>query len=221
MNKIVVDKEKLTVTDVASNLDIKPCNLTIDCFGKNLLIIKNKNNLNLNIIMEDNSFLDILIYNMDKLGNNKVVITQNNNTTINYYEAFQSKDLTSEDITNVLLGNNNQSNLKIRCISKNKNIKINVLAEALKNTKNNEITEDVKGINDGGKITIQPNMEINTQEIMANHFVTIGGISKDNLFYFQSKGISLPKAKELILEGFLKGIFTEYQDILWGGEKNE
>ncbi|MEG0977233.1 MAG: SufD family Fe-S cluster assembly protein, partial [Bacilli bacterium] len=71
-----------------------------------------------------------------------------------------------------------------------------------------EIVEElIKGINNGGNINILPNMEINTFEVVANHFVTIGNIRESDLFYLKSKGIAEFVAKELILSGFLKSIF--------------
>ena len=88
-------------------------------------------------------------------------------------------------------------------------------------TKNNVITEDIKGLNHGGKITILPQMEINTHDILANHLVTISALNNNDLFYLQSKGISEAKAQEIILKGFITGTFPKYIDILFGGEKSE
>ena len=49
-------------------------------------------------------------------------------------------------------------------------------------------------------------MEINTNEVIANHYVTISSISKDDLFYLMSKGLSKSLSEKIILKGFLKGI---------------
>lgn len=220
MNKIVVDKAKLLVENMQSYLDIKVSNLTINCRGHNLLIIKNYQNCNLNIILEDNSFLDILI-NSENIGDNKIVITQNNKTQINYYEAFTGSDNINLKITNIFNGNDNISNLNIRCISFKDNTNIEVTAEVLKLTQNNNLTENIKGINGGGKIIVKPNMIINTNEVTANHFVTIGGINKNDLFYLESKGITEDKAKNVIYDGFLKSLFGTYQDLMNGGGKDE
>ncbi len=221
MNKIVVDKEIITVKDAETYLDIRLEKVTINCLGKNLLIINAKENLNLNIFLTDNSFVEILVYNKAKMGDNKIQITQENNTTINYYEAFSSKGDTKVSLKNIVNGDNNKSNIKFRCLSNKYNVQLNICAEALKHTKNNDITEDIKGINNGGNIVVEPIMEINTHDILANHFVTIGSINKDYLFYLESKGIKESTAKKIICDGFLKSIFSKYQDILFGGEDNE
>ena len=220
MNKIIVDKEEIVANNLDVMMEIKNNSLTLDCYGKNKIIIQNKNNLNLNIIMQDNSFLDILIYSIDKQGNNKINIVQNNNTTINYLESFTSKSLTDIKIINEIRGNNNKSNISYRIISQKEGVTVDVIAN-VKESKNNELVENIKGIIDGGKITILPNMEINTCDVIANHFVTISGIPKENLFYLESKGISKKYAKEIIFEGFLKSIFKDNINILFGGDIDE
>ena len=220
MNKIVIARENYSLVDTIGILDISGNNVTLNCQGNNTLYIKNKENLNLHIILDDNSHVDIFLYSLNKKDNNEVIIEQSNNTTINYYEAFISKDITNYNIINKIKGNNNKSNIKLRVISKDKNINLNVLARVFDKTIDNDILEDIKGINDGGIITVEPNMEINTNEVMANHLVTIGNITKEYLFYLESKGINENMAKEIILKGFLNGIFKEHIDILTGGEEN-
>ena len=220
MNKIVIARENYSLVDTIGILDIFGNNVTLNCQGNNTLYIKNKENLNLHIILENNSHVDIFLYSLNKKDNNEVIIEQSNNTTINYYEAFKSKDITNYHIINKIKGNNNKSNIKLRVISKDKNINLNVLAIVSEKTIDNDILEDIKGINDGGIITVEPNMEINTNEVMANHLVTIGNITKEYLFYLESKGINENMAKEIILKGFLNGIFKEHIDILTGGEEN-
>ena len=220
MNKIVIARENYSLVDTIGILDILGNNVTLNCQGNNTLYIKNKENLNLHIVLDDNSHVDIFLYSLNKKNNNEVIIEQSNNTTINYYEAFTSKDITNYNIINKIKGNNNKSNIKLRVISKDKNINLNVLANVYDKTIDNDILEDIKGINDGGIITVEPNMEINTNEVMANHLVTIGNITKEYLFYLESKGINENMAKEIILKGFLNGIFKEHIDILTGGEEN-
>ena len=220
MNKIVIARENYSLVDTIGILDISGNNVTLNCQGNNTLYIKNKENLNLHIILDDNSHVDIFLYSLNKKDNNEVIIEQSNNTTINYYEAFISKDITNYNIINKIKGNNNKSNIKLRVSRKDKNINLNVLARGFDKTIDNDILEDIKGINDGGIITVEPNMEINTNEVMANHLVTIGNITKEYLFYLESKGINENMAKEIILKGFLNGIFKEHIDILTGGEEN-
>ncbi len=221
MNKIVLDKEKLVVDNLEAIIELKKNNFTLECTGKNKIIIKNKEILNLNIIMQDNSFLDILIYSKLKRSDNIIHIVQNNNTIVNYKESFISKENTNIKVLNEIKGVNNKTNIIYRLLSRKENIKIDVLAKVFSNSKDNELVEDIKGIMDGGKITILPNMEIDTCYVSANHYVTIGSVNNDELFYLESKGISKNIAKEIIIEGFLKSIFKNDKIILFGGEINE
>ena len=54
-----------------------------------------------------------------------------------------------------------------------------------------------------------PNLVVNTNEVEANHGVSIGGIDEDEMFYLMSKGISKATAKKLIEEGFILSIMPD------------
>lgn len=221
MNKILIANPELAITDALNILDLKGDSLHLTCSGKNTVIIPDKETLNLDITLNDNSRLDLYVYSKYKSKDNKVTINQSNNTTLNYYEAFTTKNNTKIEFKNIITGNNNTSNIKLRCIANLKNVTINVLAIASKDTQNNNVVEDIKGINNGGKITIMPDMEINTHDIVANHFVTIGNISNQDLFYLESRGISEKNAREIILKGFIESLFQEYKTIFFGGGRDE
>ena len=53
------------------------------------------------------------------------------------------------------------------------------------------------------KCEIRPNLYINEYDTIANHSALIGGFNNDELFYMQSRGISLIDAKKLLIRGFL------------------
>lgn len=209
MNRLVVDEVELKIENLESILDVKQSSLRLICNGINKIVLNAQNNFSLDIILLDNSFLDISIFNRNKEGFNKVIIEQKENTEIKYKESFETiKDCTTI-INNIIVGDNNKSDIKLRCIANDAKSSIDVLANVLKGTKDNEIIEDIKGINHGGLVEIKPNMEINTSEVIANHYVTIGTISANDLFYLESKGLSEDYAKKIILEGFLKSIMIE------------
>lgn len=54
-----------------------------------------------------------------------------------------------------------------------------------------------------------PNLVVNTNEVEANHGVSIGGIDEDEMFYLMSKGISKATAKKLIEDGFILSIMPD------------
>lgn len=53
---------------------------------------------------------------------------------------------------------------------------------------------------------LHPELEILTNEVRASHATTISRPDPDQLFYLQSRGVSLPNAIELIVEGFLQEV---------------
>ena len=122
MNKIRVEEEKFVANNTVAILDIKTNYLKIDCYGHNKIFIIDKETLNLDITLEDNSSLDILIYEKWKKADNKIDISQNNNTHLTYREAFRSAVDTNITITNELKGHHNESNIKLRCLSIKDNI---------------------------------------------------------------------------------------------------
>ena len=206
MNKIIVDEVEFEIDNIVAALEIKKEKLRLISRGENKIDLNVVNSIDLEIIMLDNSKLDLTIFKSCKNSYGKVVIEQHNSTNIIYKESFVSNNSNKIVVNNKIVGNNNKSDIKLRCISFKGEAVIDVLADVKSGTCGNEIIEDIKGINYGGSVEVNPNMEINTSEVIANHFVTISKISDSDLFYLESKGLSKEKAEELLLDGFLKSI---------------
>ncbi len=51
-----------------------------------------------------------------------------------------------------------------------------------------------------------PQLEIKTDDVKATHSATVSKIDDDELFYMQSKGITLEDAKKMAVAGFLEGV---------------
>ena len=202
MNKIVLDKEENKLKNVQGIIEIKNKQKII-LEGNNKIILKGNN---IEITLLDNASLDLKIFKRNLKENSNIIINQYNNTNIILRYSLTSHKNININIINKIIGNNNKSNLKLRCISYLNKIKVNIIESNQKNTYNNEIIENIKGITKKGKIEVLPNMEINTNEVIANHYVTISSISKDDLFYLMSKGLSKSLSEKIILKGFLKGI---------------
>ncbi len=221
MNKIIVANESLAINNTEALLEINSDILNLHCTGNNTILIKEMGNLTLNIILEDDSILNLYCLNYQKNDNHQVTIKQKNNTVINYHEIVINKTKCNLTIKNELMGSNNKSVLFLRVLSLAQEININVLAEAEKNTQDNLIVEDIKGITDGGKIVVEPHLEIWTHDILANHLVTISNVNPADIFYLMAKGLSFKSAKTLLLKGFLLNALDDYKNILIGGEDNE
>lgn len=193
MNKIVLDKESII------NLDIKEnsiCNIDKNYYLKEL-----------NIFIDDGVEFTINHYSEVIENDLKINIVQYNNSIFNYNHSFVSSKLYNLDVNIELKGNNSKNNINIHGISDNgkTNIKVDGLVES--NTIDNELDERVRILNiNDGHTYIYPNMFIDTKNVVANHAASITNISKDYLFYLNSKGIKNDEAKKMIIEGFLENV---------------
>ena len=52
-------------------------------------------------------------------------------------------------------------------------------------------------------------MDVKTNEVIANHLVTIGSFNKDELFYLNTRGLSKNKSEELLTKSFICNILNE------------
>lgn len=214
---------KLLVSDIISldkgiyNIEFKNNKSIINIKEDVILYIINQNINELEFNLEENS--NLTIYKFDKWLNSDIYIkiNQNNNSSIVYNSSYINEENTNLKIDNIITGDNNKSNIKIRNISNKNNSNIVINVKVNKNTKNNIALEDLKGINNGGFITIEPNIMCSSNEVNANHLTTIGILNQDEISYLMSKGISIDKSKEILLKGFIYSNMDEYIKNL-GGE---
>ncbi len=184
-------------------------NQVINVSGK--VTIKEINNLKDNsyiINVFKNSILNY--YKNDKNFSNNINIIMNagDNSTISFNYSFECLKPCKINILTNLNGNNIKSNIKIHGVtSKRGSSYIEANAIVKKNTINNEINEEIKvlKLNDEESV-IKPNLQVNTNNIIASHNTTCKMIDKESLFYLMSKGLSKAKAINLIKEGFLNNL---------------
>ena len=207
---------KLLVSDI---IDLENGEYTLKVNSKDLVVnIKNNvtiylinENLNkLDIMMQDNSNLKIYIFNKIWHNNLDVNINQVNNSKINFNMSYTNDSDSNIIINNYLDGNNNESIINTRCVSNIGNSKIIINVNVAKDTINNIAVEDIKGINNGGFVHIEPNIIVLSNEVEANHLTTIGSLDKDAINYLLSKGISNKYAKDLLLNGFIYSNMDNY-----------
>ena len=72
-------------------------------------------------------------------------------------------------------------------------------------------------------IKISPIMIVDTNEVLANHLVTIGNFNAEELFYLESLGLSEKMAKDMLIESFMKQNMSEVEleFLKLGGDKDE
>ncbi len=184
---------------------------TLDLDGDISLFSYDKENYNLNINMLDNAILRSEFVSFIKKDLNLTInINNNNDLTLNY--LIINKGTNTVKITINMLGNASLANIKIRVINKTSASKANIICDGLikANTVDNELTEDLKGlITNNDTIKISPNLLVKTNEVIANHKVTISSYNSNELFYLMSKGLSKSLAQELILKSFTTSLFNE------------
>lgn len=208
MNKILV-KDYLKINDIIGEITSVNRSIILDVFGTNKLYLYNNdlNNIVLNVF--DNSKLDIFIYG-NKLDDMTININQNNDSIVNFNYSFINYDNSNVKINNNIKGNNNTSNFIVRNISKKELSKIEVCANLIKDSKNNEVYEKINGITNGGNILVKPDIICDSFETVANHSSVIGYVNKDELHYLMSKGLDLDTANKLICNGFILNNMDKY-----------
>lgn len=217
MNKLLVSNI-INLDSGVYNLEFNTKKSILNIKGEVNIYILNSKIEELIINIEDNSILNIYKYDELLKNNITIKINENNNTEVNLNGTYISEDNILLQVDNYIKGNNNKSNINIRSISNKNYSKAIINVEIEKDTINNIALEDLKGINNGGFISIEPNIKCASNEVSANHLTTIGILDKDSINYLMSKGISEEKSKEILLKGFINSNIDEYIKKLLGGE---
>lgn len=61
-------------------------------------------------------------------------------------------------------------------------------------------------LSEGASAESKPNLEIFADNVKASHGATMGQLEKEELFYLQSRGFSLPEAQKLLVRGFCQEV---------------
>jgi len=73
----------------------------------------------------------------------------------------------------------------------------------------NQLTERLMMLSDECRGTLQPELEILTNEVKASHATTIAKPSKEDAFYLQSRGLGQQETETMLVEGFLNEVVIE------------
>lgn len=179
--------------------------------GKGPLNLYDYNNKhNLNIELEDHTTLyyeKVNILTTDIYLN----ITVKNNCEVNFNWVIIASGQINVNLKLNILGDSNKCHVKIRAVNKNSLDNLNIVFDGsiAAHTTNNELLEDIKGLlPNNSSIKISPNMLIDTNEVIANHLVTIGSFTPEELFYLMSKGLSYNQSCELLNKSFITSIIN-------------
>ena len=204
MNKLILEEDNNKLT-TGNYLIEYYHHISLDLEGELTLSHYDTKNNNLNINLADNSNLNLFyVYILNKDLN--IDLKVNNNSILNTNFIFLNTGNNKVIININTIGSNNKENIKLRAINKNKDSKLEITytGKVTKNTSDNELLDELKGlIPNNSSIKISPNIEVNTNEVMANHLVTIGSFDQSSLFYLKTKGLDDYMAKSLLLKSFL------------------
>ena len=132
----------------------------------------------------------------------------NNSYLVINYSGFVKKD-TIINIDSEILGSNNTCLINFRALASLNHGEVFVKVHVLENTFNNRVREDLKGLLENGTLNLMPILEVDTSEVKADHFATIGHYPLEELFYLETKGISYNDAIKLLKKSFLFNLFAE------------
>lgn len=181
MNKLLIDKKVINVVNECKDLQI---------------VIKPQENVILNFWADDLTNVNI-----------QVIQEDNSEFTLNFASTISSDAVIN--INSVVKGSNNSCKINVCSIAKSGKGIFNVCSKVEENTKNNAVVEDLKGLNEQGEISFVPILEIDTDDVNASHFATVGYLDQNILFYLQNKGISLQSACELLKRNFIYNLFDD------------
>jgi len=167
------------------------------------IIIFNQQIKKVNMQVLDNVTVNINEFNNLILDDRVITITINNNSTLNYNLSSIIDRNHTLDIKINYEGNESNVNANIHSIVKGTET-INITGTIKNESKNNTLLERVKVmLLEDGKCEVNPDIEIKTNAVNANHLVAISNIRDNELFYLMSKGISISLANDLIKRSFL------------------
>lgn len=74
------------------------------------------------------------------------------------------------------------------------------------------LTERILLLGSKAKAESVPSMDVRTHDVVAGHSASISRLHPEDLFYFQSRGITQKRARVLAIEGFLGNMIDEIAD---------
>lgn len=195
------------------------------------LIIKNSNNIKLNITINKNISIKLFIQSINNSLDINTHYILNENSSLNISKFYSNELVTEEEIIDLngekatfnsnfssvsksdenyhfIINHNNkytESYISNKCIGSN-NSKLNFIIDSIldKGNTNCIMNQTTKILTLGNALAkIEPNMFINENNVEARHGSVIGTFNYDDVFYLMSRGIREKEAIDLLLKGFI------------------
>lgn len=169
------------------------------------------NNMNLTIVVEEECNLELNLFDHAVSLEINLDIELHDRSTLTLNGAFISEIRYELNVDAKLYGDNIYACVDIRGVNEREGtVKINMNGTVAGETHGNVLNEYAKVLNKSELSNVLiPNLIVNTNDVEANHGVSIGSIDEKELFYLMSKGIDRHNAVKIIEEGFLEAIMPE------------
>ncbi len=205
MNNMLLNGDVLNLDKYAnvSNIIVKGFS-TINSINVN-------KDLDLHIKIEKNATLVLNLFNMASDITINICIECYDNSKFVFNNSLIAEENYTLNIDTNLYGDNVINDVNIRGINEtNGKVVITMNGQIAGKTKGCVLNEFAKIINKSENANVLiPNMVVNTNEVTANHGVSIGSINKEELFYLMSKGLTKSASEKMIEEGFVLTIMDE------------
>lgn len=174
---------------------------------------------NLNIRLEKNASVriyNIAITHCDTLLKEDVYLEKQGSSCeiISVLLANKDADLNSDINIHHPVGHTTSTFENYGIAKDNAKITLNNNATISAGAKRATVKQKAKGLtlSKNAIIKAMPNLYIDEYDVVANHAASIGSISKEDLFYLMSRGLSKEDATSLVVIGFIKPIIDNIAD---------
>lgn len=193
------------------NYQLETTTDAFDVTGSVKVFIVNKDVKDLKFNMTDSSTLEIINFS-EIASDTKIEINMHNNSTFKYVSNIDVSASYKLNILLNMLGNNSLSDIEISgVVSGCTNISVNSFDEV--GTIDNVIDENIRLLNDGGKVHVEPILRVGSRNVIANHSNSITDVNPDYLFYLKTKGITEEVARKIIIDSYKYGLVSKYEEL--------
>ncbi len=147
-----------------------------------------------------------------KLNLNMVKLTEESNYNLKSTYIINNSNLYLEN-KSFHIGSNSKSNMEINGISKNNSFVINDGRIIIDNLAFNSIAHQKLNniiFSNTNRVQSDPILEVRNSKVECSHGSSISNIDDEILFYLNSKGIPIESAKELISDGLLEDVISNF-----------